>query len=162
MFDDVINLPCKNLQQAVEYVQQHSKGGDSGTTDKATLRCSFCKAAGHTAKTCRKKNKPQRSKKVDEIQVESDVDVDACDESSSWGDPEAPDLDCLSEVDMEEVIDMFPAEAEIEDLGKQKRGSNDARDQIVKKLRSTPPNPTATMGGYKEVPVQKMPGLTRG
>ena len=58
VFDDVINLPCKSLLQAVEYVQQHSKGGDSGTTDKPTLRCSFCKAVGHTVKTCRKKNKP--------------------------------------------------------------------------------------------------------
>ena len=63
---------------------------------------------------------------MDEVQVESEAEVDACDEASSWGEPENPDLDCLSEVELEEVIDMFPAE--IEDLGKQKRGSNDARD----------------------------------
>lgn len=54
---------------------------------------------------------------------------------------------------------MFPAE--IEDLGKRK-GTNDARDSIVKKLRETPPNPSTSMGGYKSIPVQKSPGLGRG
>lgn len=54
---------------------------------------------------------------------------------------------------------MFPAE--IEDLGKRK-GTNEARDNIVKKLRETPPNADAAMGGFKSIPVQKMPSLSRG
>lgn len=53
---------------------------------------------------------------------------------------------------------MFPAE--IEDLGKRK-GTNEARDNIVKKLRETPPNADASMGGYREVPVTKMPSFPR-
>ena len=53
---------------------------------------------------------------------------------------------------------MFPAE--VEDLGKRK-GTNEARDNIVKKLRETPPNADALMGGYREVPITKMPSLQR-
>lgn len=74
--------------------------------------------------------------------------------------PENQDLDCLSQFDFDEdVIDMFPAE--IEDLGKRK-GTNDARDSIVKKLCKTPSNPDTSMGGFKSIPVQKMPITSRG
>ncbi len=51
---------------------------------------------------------------------------------------------------------MFPAE--IEDLVKRK-GTNAARDAIVKKLHGTPPNADASMG-YKQTPVQKMPSVS--
>lgn len=53
VYDDVINLPCDTLQKAVEYVEQHSKGGAASSGDKATMRCSICKKLGHTSKTCR-------------------------------------------------------------------------------------------------------------
>ena len=52
VYDDVINLPCDTLQKAVEYVEQHSKGGgSSSSTDRP--KCSICKRFGHTSKTCR-------------------------------------------------------------------------------------------------------------
>lgn len=35
VYDDVINLPCKNLQKAVEYIEQHSKGGSTSSYDKS-------------------------------------------------------------------------------------------------------------------------------
>lgn len=91
---------------------------------------------------------------------EVEADVEQCeDDSSSYGELEEHDVDCLSEDDFEQdTLDMFPAE--IEDLGKRK-GTNDARDSIVKKLRETPPNADASMGGYREVPVTKMPSLQR-
>ncbi len=59
----------------------------------------------------------------------------------------------------EQEIDIFPAE--VEDLGK-RRGTNDAREGIIKKLRETPPNPDTSMGGFKSIPVQQMPKVTRG
>ena len=52
VYDDLINLPCNTLQKAVEYVEQHSKGGgSSSSTDRP--KCSICKRFGHTSKTCR-------------------------------------------------------------------------------------------------------------
>lgn len=139
VYDDVINLPCKNLQQAVEYVEQHSKSGSNSTYDKSSLRCSNCKRLGHTAKTCRQKKQPPKGKKVDVIEEE---DADACvaedDDGSSVGDVEEPQVDCCSD---EEDVDVFntEGEADVEDLGKRK-GTNSARDEIVKKLKETPPN----------------------
>ncbi len=90
---------------------------------------------------------------------EVEADVDACDEDDSWGDPDEQEIECISEDDVDDEIDMFPAE--IDDLGKRK-GTNDARDEIVKKLRATPVNADAAMGGYRQVPVQKMPTVPRG
>lgn len=90
------------------------------------------------------------------------MQVDECDEEG-YGAPEEYGVDCLSEdfnpYYSDDSLDMFPAE--VEDLGKRK-GTNDARDNIVKKLRETPPNADATMGGYRSVPVQKMPSTSRG
>jgi hypothetical protein len=45
---------------------------------------------------------------------------------------ELPEIMCCS--DDEDLIDVLNAEAEIEDLGKRK-GTNAARDEIVKRLR---------------------------
>ena len=161
--DDIINLRPKNLQEAVAYVEAHSKGGanSAGTSDRSSLKCSYCKATGHTVKTCRKKNakgNQQRAKKVDEIAL---GDIDECEEDEEWGSPEEPEIDYISGDEYEEDVDMFPVGVEIEDLGKRK-GTNDARDNIVKKLRQTPPNPSAAMGGYREIPVTKTPPITRG
>lgn len=50
---------------------------------------------------------------------------------------------------------MLIADADVEDLGKRK-GTNDARDSIVKRFRDTPPNASTSHGGYREVPVQGM------
>ena len=50
------------------------------------------------------------------------------------------------------AIDILTAEAEIEDLGKRK-GTNDAREAIVKRFRQTPPNANTSQGGFREVPV---------
>lgn len=149
--DDVINLRPRNLQEAVGYVESHSKGGSSLSIDRSQLRCSNCRGIGHTAKTCRRKSaktNSQRPKKVDEVEV--DAQVEACDEDGSWGEPEDQDVDCVSQDELDDSLDMFPAE--IEDLGKRK-GTNEARDNIVKKLRETPPNADAAMGGYKSIPV---------
>jgi hypothetical protein len=54
--------------------------------------------------------------------------------------------------DDEELIDVLNAEAEIEDLGKRK-GTNAARDEIVKRLRQTPPNPNTLQGGFRSIPI---------
>ena len=48
VYDFVINLPCDSLQQAVEYVERHSKS--SSSQDKSQIKCSFCKKLGHTSK----------------------------------------------------------------------------------------------------------------
>jgi hypothetical protein len=85
---------------------------------------------------------------VDEL--EEDASVGECDKASSWGEAEDQDIDCVSQEELDDVLDMFPAE--IEDLGK-RRGTNDARDNIVKKLRETPPNADAAMGGFRSIPV---------
>ncbi len=50
---------------------------------------------------------------------------------------------------------MFTAGAEVDDIGKRK-GTNPARDELVKKLRDTPPNANTSFGGYRSVPVQPM------
>ena len=98
VYDDVINLPCDSLQKAVEYVEQHSKSKTAtthaGSTDRSQLRCSFCKASGHTVKTCRKKNKPaQRTKKVDNVEdYEDEGSIDEAEEEV-----EEPEIECLSE-----------------------------------------------------------------
>ncbi len=76
----------------------------------------------------------------------ADVDSD----SGSYGEPETQDVECISDGEQEDSIDMFPAE--IDDLGKRK-GTNDARDAIIKKLRETPPNADTSMGGYRQIPV---------
>ena len=70
-------------------------------------------------------------------------------------------MDCVSEVDPEDAVDLFPiaVDADVEDLGKRRRGTNSARDDMVKKLRETPINPNVNLGGYKSVPVQKMPSM---
>lgn len=82
------------------------------------------------------------------------------DDDSSYGEIEEHDIEYISEEEFDhDAIDMFSAE--VEDLGKRK-GTNDARDNIVKKLRETPPNADASMGGYKSIPVQKMPSMQRG
>ncbi len=47
------------------------------------------------------------------------------------------------------------ADADVEDLGKRK-GTNDARESIVKRFRDTPPNASTSHGGYREVPIQGM------
>jgi hypothetical protein len=80
-------------------------------------------------------------------------------EDGSYEEPEMQDVECISDGEQEDALGMFPVE--IEDLGKRK-GTNSARDAIVKKLRETPPNAEASMGGYKQAPVQKMPNLSRG
>ncbi len=142
-------------------MEAHSKGGASVSIDRSQLRCSNCRGIGHTAKTCRRKgvkSNTQRTKNVDMVDADVDTDVDGCDNASSWGDPDGYEIECVSLEDDDE-LDMFPAE--IEDLGKRK-GTNEARDEIVKKLRSTPPNPDANMGGYRSIPVQKMPVVSRG
>ena len=58
---------------------------------------------------------------------------------------------------MEEIldteVDVLAADAEVEDLGK-RRGTNDARESIVKRLRQIPPNANTSLGGYKNIPVQ--------
>ncbi len=92
-------------------------------------------------------------------EVEADADVDECDQSDSWGEPDEYEVDCISMDEEEQDIDIFPAE--VEDLGK-RRGTNDAREGIIKKLRETPPNPDTSMGGFKSIPVQKMPHVSRG
>lgn len=99
-------------------------------------------------------------------QLEEVTDLQACeDEGSEWGEIEEPDIDCISEFDPEEAVDIFPigadTDAEIEDLGKRTRGTNSARDDMVKKLRQTPINPNVSLGGYKSIPVQKMPSMQR-
>lgn len=105
IYDFVINHKPANLQEAVEYVEAHSKSHPSASSDRSQLRCSLCKRLGHTAKTCRSKggNKNnQRAKKVDVIEEEdtlvahADVDSDG-DDSGSYGEPETHDVQCLSE-----------------------------------------------------------------
>ncbi len=56
-------------------------------------------------------------------------------------------------------IDIFPAE--VEDLGK-RRGTNEAREGIIKKLRETTPNADTSMGGFKSIPIQRTPHVSRG
>ena len=75
-------------------------------------------------------------------------------DDSSYGDAEEADAGCFSDAEDDEV-DVFTAGAEVEDLGKRK-GTNPARDDLVKRLRDTPPNANTSMGGYKQVPVQPM------
>lgn len=55
IYDFVINHKPSNLQEAVEYVEAHSKSHPGASTDRSQLRCSICKKVGHTAKTCRSK-----------------------------------------------------------------------------------------------------------
>ena len=52
---------------------------------------------------------------------------------------EKPTIECLSEQEEHLDTDVLNADAEIEDLGK-RRGTNDARDEMVKQLRMIPPN----------------------
>ena len=52
---------------------------------------------------------------------------------------EEPTIECLSEQEEHLDTDVLNADAEIDDLGKC-RGTNDARDDMVKKLRTIPPN----------------------
>ncbi len=73
VYDFVINLPCKSLQQAVEYVEQHSKGGSSTAAPKPAVVCSYCKRKGHLSSNCRKKAKDYgtiHAKKVDNVEIE--------------------------------------------------------------------------------------------
>ncbi len=145
IYDFVINYKPTNLQEAVEFVVAHSKSHPKASSNCSQLCCSLCKRLGHTAKTCRSKgaNKGnQRSKKVDVIEEEdtivanADVGSDG-EDSGSYGEPEMQDVECLSGGEQEDAMDMFPAE--IEDLGKRK-GTNSARDAIVKNLRDFSPN----------------------
>ena len=76
------------------------------------------------------------------------------DDCSSYGEAEEAQVACYSE-DEGDVIDVFAAGADVEDLGKRK-GTNPARDELVKKLRDTPPNANTSFGGYRAVPVQPM------
>ncbi len=158
IYDFVINHKPANPQEVVEYVEAHSKSHPVASFDRSQLCCSLCKRLGHTAKTCRSKGaniSNQRSKKVDVIKEEdtmvanADLGSDGKD-SGSYGEPEMQDVECLSDREQKDALDMFPAE--IEDLGERKR-TNSARDAIVKKLRETLPNADASMGGYKHVPV---------
>ena len=48
-------------------------------------------------------------------------------------------MDCFPLGDSDQEVDVFPVGAEVEGLGKRK-GTNSAREEIVKKLRETPPN----------------------
>lgn len=75
---------------------------------------------------------------------ENDDDYDDDDEV------EIPVIQCHSE-DCDQ-IDIFVTDAAVEDLGKRK-GTNAAREEIVKKLRQTPPNPSTSHGGFRSVPV---------
>ena len=72
-------------------------------------------------------------------------------------DVEEPVVDCLSEQgeSFESDADILNTEAEVEDLGKRK-GTNPARDDIIKKFRSTPPNANTSQGGFREVPISGM------
>lgn len=65
---------------------------------------------------------------------------------------EDPMIECLSEQE-DMLADVLNADAEIEDLGK-RRGTNDARDEMVKKLKMIPPNAHTSQGGFREVPIQ--------
>lgn len=76
------------------------------------------------------------------------------DDASSYGEMEEAEVDCFTDEDGD-LVDVFTAGAEIEDLGKRK-GTNPARDDLVKRLRDTPPNANTSMGGYKSVPVHPM------
>lgn len=159
VIDDVVNLPCTTLQQAVEYVEKHSKGGSSGGYDKSQMRCSICKRTGHTSKTCRSKARTsnQRTKKMDVLEELDEQEACAAyEDESDYGAPEDALVACYSEDD-EQVVDLFNFGADVEDLGKRK-GTNPARDDLVKKLRDTPPNANTSQGGFRSVPVQPMAG----
>ena len=71
------------------------------------------------------------------------ADVAGAEESEDEEDsePEAPEMQCLSEDDT--LPDAEILMTEIEDLGKRK-GTNEARDNIVKKFKQTPDNPNNT------------------
>lgn len=69
---------------------------------------------------------------------------------------EQPEIEYFAE-QQDDSVDILSAEAQVEDLGKRKHGTNDARDAIVKRLRDTPPNANTAQGGFREVPVQGMP-----
>ena len=105
-----------------------------------------------------------RAKKIDNVEnVEDDDDTcsaheveENCDEEEV----EHPVVECFSE-QFDQPVDVLNADAEVEDLGKRK-GTNEARESVVKKLRETPPNPNTTHGGYREVPVQGMTGKASG
>jgi hypothetical protein len=80
--------------------------------------------------------------------IEEEADAHHCDADSSWGEAEEPDVDCFSQGASDEEVDVFPVGVEVEDLGKRK-GTNAARDEIVKKLRETPPNANTNQGGFR-------------
>ena len=82
LYDDIINLRPKNLQEAVGYVESHSKGGAGATTDRSQIRCSFCRGIGHTAKTCRKKNNNRSSVTNNRTKKVNELDAGADDESA--------------------------------------------------------------------------------
>jgi hypothetical protein len=158
VIDYVINLPCNDLQKTVEYVEQHSRGASSSSSsfgaDRSHLKCTNCKKTGHTARTCRSKGKKPapRPKKLDAVEEDDDASVDeAAEEDDAGSSIEDPELQCVSEEDLSQDVDIF--EAEIEDLGKRK-GTNEARESMVKKLRETPSNPNTAQGGYRDVPVR--------
>ncbi len=107
----------------------------------------------------------QRTKKMDNVEIEEQhvagADSDDCsvDEAESdVDDVEHPHIECVHQYeDHGEAADVLSADADadVEDLGKRK-GTNDAREGIVKKFRDTPPNASTSHGGYREVPIQGM------
>lgn len=105
VYDYVINLPCNSLQKAVEYVEQHSKGGNSSAPTKTVMTCSYCKRKGHSAANCRKKAKDasgkQRAKKLDNVEIEqqhvadSDSECSVDEAESDDDDVEHPNIECV-------------------------------------------------------------------
>ena len=82
---------------------------------------------------------------------EDDASVAEAAEEEDDSSIEDPELQCVSEEDLAQEVDIF--EAEIEDLGKRK-GTNEARESMIKKLRETPSNPNTAQGGYRDVPIR--------
>ena len=71
---------------------------------------------------------------------------------------ELPDLQECEELVEDELADLFNVEGEAGDIDALGKRSNDARDEVLKKLRTTPKNPNVAQGGgYVQVPVAPMP-----
>ncbi len=87
----------------------------------------------------------------------SDSDDCSVDEAESDEDNvEHPNVECVQQDDdLFDAADVLSADADVEDLGKRK-GTNEARDSIVKRFCNTPPNASTSHGGDREVPIQGM------
>ena len=145
-------------------MEKHSKYTSpslGSSKPSAGVKCGHCGRMGHTKSTCRQLKRQQgRSSgtKGSANALEEDQDPELLEmEEAAEEFEEAEELMDLQECEeLEEgMAELLNVEGDIDSLGKR---SNSARDEVVKKLRTTPANPNVAQGGgYVRVPVSPLP-----